>query len=153
MLKIKLLLTCKGNVNLYENTYHNPFPWELESQAYLYSQFNQLWTLISVGSDTQWSDELSISSLQFKYFTTNVVSWPSSSPCCITLDHWGWMTDLCISEIDHHCLMPSHYLNQCWHMVNWMMGKIKLTKFVLTFKCFSRKCVQNGGHFICVSMC
>ena len=36
-------------------------------------------------------------------------------------------------------------------------GKIKLTKFVLKFKCFSRKCVlkcvQNGGHFIWVSMC
>ena len=37
------------------------------------------------------------------------------------------MTHICVVELDHHwfrqwlvtCSAPSHYLNQCWNIVNW----------------------------------
>ena len=49
------------------------------------------------------------------------------------LTHWDWMMYIyiyvCISKIGHHwfrwwlgaCLAPSHYLNQCWHFVDWTL--------------------------------
>ena len=49
---------------------------------------------------------------------------------CITnhcLTHWGRAMYICVSELGHHwfrwwlvaCLVPSHYLNQCWVIVIW----------------------------------
>ena len=40
---------------------------------------------------------------------------------------WGQVTYLCFSKLGHHWftewlgtfLAPSHYLSQCWHIVNW----------------------------------
>ena len=40
---------------------------------------------------------------------------------------WGWVTNICISNPGYHCFrkwpvactVPSHYLNQCWNIVNW----------------------------------
>ena len=45
----------------------------------------------------------------------------------LILTHWGRVTHICISNLDHHCFRqwlvawpaPSHYLNQCWNTVNW----------------------------------
>ena len=44
-----------------------------------------------------------------------------------TLTHWGRVTDICISRLDHHwfrqwfvtCLAPNHYLNKCSLIVIW----------------------------------
>ena len=43
------------------------------------------------------------------------------------LTHWGRVTHICVVELGHHwfrqwlvaCSAPSHYLNQCWNIVNW----------------------------------
>ena len=43
------------------------------------------------------------------------------------LSHWGLVTHICVVELGHHwfrqwlvaCSVPSHYLNQCWNIVNW----------------------------------
>ena len=39
--------------------------------------------------------------------------------------HWDWVTHICVSKLYHHWfrwwLMPSHYLNQCWDIVNWAL--------------------------------
>ena len=47
-----------------------------------------------------------------------------------TLTHWGWVMYICITKLGHHCFrlwlstwsVPSHYLNQCWFIVNWTLG-------------------------------
>ena len=41
--------------------------------------------------------------------------------------HWGRVMHICVVELGHHwfrqwlvtCSAPSHYLNQCWNIVNW----------------------------------
>ena len=46
------------------------------------------------------------------------------------LTHWGGVTHICVSQLDHHCFRswpvactaPSHYLNQCWTIVNWTLS-------------------------------
>ena len=46
------------------------------------------------------------------------------------LSHWGRVTHICVDELGHHwfwwwlvaCSVPSHYLNQCWNIVNWTLG-------------------------------
>ena len=50
--------------------------------------------------------------------------------------------------------MPSHYLNQCWVIVNWtLMNKLQWI-FLAKYKTFhSRNCswkysLRNGGHFV-----
>ena len=45
------------------------------------------------------------------------------------LIHWGRVTHICGGNIDQHCFRkwlvacsaPSHYLNQCWNIVNWTL--------------------------------
>ena len=45
------------------------------------------------------------------------------------LTHWGRVTHICVVEMGHHrfrkwlvaCSAPSHYLNQCWNIVNWTL--------------------------------
>ena len=45
-----------------------------------------------------------------------------------TLIHRGWITHICVSKEGHHWYKlwpvawstPSHYLNQCWHIINWI---------------------------------
>ena len=36
------------------------------------------------------------------------------------LIHWGRVTHTCVGNIGHHWFWsaPSHYLNQCWHIIN-----------------------------------
>ena len=47
---------------------------------------------------------------------------------------------------------PSHYLNQCWNIVNWTLGN-KLqwkSKFVYFYsiKCIWKRRLRNDGHFV-----
>ena len=39
-----------------------------------------------------------------------------------TLTHWGQVVQICVSKItiiSSDWSVPSHYLNQCWNIVNW----------------------------------
>ena len=91
--------------------------------------------------------------------------WPRSmSPNGITRPQWvdsfPLVLHICIGELGHHwfrqwcvaCSAPSHYLNQCWLIVNWTPGKKFSVKFESEFYHFlSRKfirrcCLPNGGH-------
>ena len=55
------------------------------------------------------------------------------------LTHWGWMIHICVSELDHHWLrqwlgtdqVTSHYLHQCWNIVNWNLRNKFLWKLNL----------------------
>ena len=43
------------------------------------------------------------------------------------LTHWVWMTHICIGNLifigsDNALSAPSHYLNQCWIIVNWTLA-------------------------------
>ena len=46
------------------------------------------------------------------------------------LTHWGRVKHICISNLGYHwfrlwlvaCSAPSHYLNRCWHIVDWTFG-------------------------------
>ena len=53
---------------------------------------------------------------------------------CLFLGHWDPLTHKSSTELRHHwfrwwpvtCLTSSHYLNQCWIIVNWAIVKLKL---------------------------
>ena len=80
---------------------------------------------------------------------------------------WRRVTYICVCNLSHHwftqwlvaCAASSHYLKQCWTIVNWTMGN----KFQWHFnqKCnnFHRrkwlwKCrLENGAHFVSTSVC
>ena len=50
----------------------------------------------------------------------------------VLLTHWGRVTHICVSKLTIICSdnglspaawsAPSHYLNQCWDIVNWTLG-------------------------------
>ena len=50
----------------------------------------------------------------------------------IHLTQWGWLMHIYLNELGHQrmgkwlvtWLVPSHYLNQCWHIVNRMLKNI-----------------------------
>ena len=50
-------------------------------------------------------------------------SWQVGSPYLLT--HWGRVTHICVSYLtiigSAYGLAPSHYLNQCWNIVNWTL--------------------------------
>ena len=56
-------------------------------------------------------------------------------------------------------LMPSHYLNQCWHIVDWTIrnrsvkSEISIEIHTLSSKKMHLKMLQNGSHFVSISMC
>ena len=78
-----------------------------------------------------------------------------------TLTHLDRLTHICASRLNHNWFRwwffaysaPFHYLNQCWHLVNWILRK--------EFRCNSKKIqhlhsekswechLQNGGIFSC----
>ena len=75
------------------------------------------------------------------------------------LTHWGWVTHISVSQISHHCfkywffacLAPSHYLNQCWLVVNWNLRNYIQWHFDLKLNIFIQdnvsKCrLQNVSH-------
>ena len=55
-------------------------------------------------------------------FCNNFIGWR-------ILINWGGVMHICVIKISHHwfrywlvaCLAPSHYLNQCWLIVNWAL--------------------------------
>ena len=49
------------------------------------------------------------------------------------LTHWGWVTHICVDKLTK----PSHYLNQCWAIINWTLRD----KLQWNFN-------QNTKHFI-----
>ena len=61
------------------------------------------------------------------------------------LTHWGWVMHICFSRLDHHWFRqwlvtwsaPSHYLNQCWNIVNWalrnkLQGNFNRNSYIFT---------------------
>ena len=64
------------------------------------------------------------------YNTTHVLGSQVSQCMTITLTHWGRVMHICFSKLniiasDNDGLVawpaPSHYLNQCWNIVNWTL--------------------------------
>ena len=57
------------------------------------------------------------------------------------------------------CGRPSHYLNQCWNVVDWTPGNklqwnFNLNNFIHFIHSYIWKCrPENGSHFVSVSMC
>ena len=52
--------------------------------------------------------------------------WRVCDPERAMLTHWGRVMHVCVIELTHHCFIiawpaPSHYLNQCWNVVNWTL--------------------------------
>ena len=57
------------------------------------------------------------------------------------------MAHICVAKLSHWCRQwlvacsaPSHYLNQCWHTVNWTLAN----EFQWNFIWNSRKCIWNS---------
>ena len=74
------------------------------------------------------------------------------------------MPHICVSQFSHHWfrngLLPSHYLNQCWVIVNWTIRNKLQRNFNQNEKLFMKKIIwqyrlRNGGHFVhmCVCVC
>ena len=74
-----------------------------------------------------------------------------------SLTHWVWMTQICVSKLGRHWCRyrrvdisaPSHYLNRCWHNLDWTLWtnfrelKMKIERFPykkMHFKMSSAKC-------------
>ena len=67
------------------------------------------------------------------------------------LTHWGRLTHLCVSELtiigSDNGLSPSHYLKQCWIIVNWTLRN----KLHWNFKWNSNIFIQENSleHVVC----
>ena len=84
-------------------------------------------------------------------------------PChsCI-LTHWSRVMHICVSKLTTICydcgLSEINYLNQCWSIVNWILGKkttMKSESELLQFlpENAFENVFGNGGHFVSASMC
>ena len=68
------------------------------------------------------------------------------------LTHWGRVMHMCVSTTNQHCSAPSHYLNQSWHVVNWLSGNIFQWNITWKSKTFIQGTTleniycQSGGH-------
>ena len=70
------------------------------------------------------------------------------------LTHWGWVTLICISKLtiigsDNGFIAwraPSHYMNQCWNIVNWTIRN----KFQWNFNQYYNLFIQENA---CESVC
>ena len=51
------------------------------------------------------------------------------------LTHCARVTHICVSKITSACSAPSHYLNQCWNIINWCIGN----KLLIGIQAFSFK--------------
>ena len=81
------------------------------------------------------------------------------------LTHRGRVIHICVSKLVHHwirlwlgaSLAPSHYLNQCWHIVNSTLRKcfkeilFKIQKFSFR-KCIWKCRLDNGSHRLNLSV-
>ena len=81
----------------------------------------------------------------------------------INLTYRGQVTHICFSKLDHHCCRQkivaccvwSHYRKQCWLIVNWIIANwwnLKQTTQLTLRKCIWKYFLQNGGHFVAISM-
>ena len=78
---------------------------------------NQYWLIIS---EVQWQSPKG-------NFTRDHIVFYSNPP---KLSHWGQVVHICNGNLTTigsdnglcHCLVPSHYLNQCWNTVNSTIG-------------------------------
>ena len=63
----------------------------------------------------------------------------------ISLTHWDQETHICTSQLIHHRYSePSHYLNQYWSTVNWILGnKIQWNLNQSTAVFFQRYAFEN----------
>ena len=51
------------------------------------------------------------------------------------LNHWGRVTHICVRNLtiigSDNVLSPSHYLNQCWNIVNWTLrNKLQWNSYI-----------------------
>ena len=75
---------------------------------------------------------------------------PSINWICLT--HWGQVTHICIGNLRHHwfrkwlvtCLATSHYLNQCWVIINLTLKKKLQWNFNQNTKLFVHE--NQGSH-------
>ena len=106
------------------------------------------------------------------WLINHVYQWPASqlsinqnSYICIINSEWSHLplvTHICLSELGHHwfrwwlvtCSVPSHYLNQCWFLVNWgplgtnIREVWRRYKTFLSWKCIWKYSLWDGGHFV-----
>ena len=55
----------------------------------------------------------------------------------LRLDYWGWVMHICVGNLGRHWFRwwlvtyaaSSHYLNQCWNVVNWTLGNKRQWNF------------------------
>ena len=82
------------------------------------------------------------------------------------LTHWGRVMHICVSNLSHHWFrkwlvdwpVPSHYLTQCWDIVNWPLRNIQWNfnrnSYIFIPENAFWKCrPENGSHFVSSSMC
>ena len=102
--------------------------------------------------------------IKMKSVTLYHVHWPSCWNCFNLLrPSDAYMHQ----ETNHHWfrkwlvawLAPSHYLNQCWNIINWTLGNKlqwnlnrKLNMFIQE-NAFEKCRLWNGGHFVSAIMC
>ena len=63
----------------------------------------------------------------------------------------------CVSKLGHLgllpvCLVPSHYLNQCWLVVNWILGKRWIKIWHFSFKKMGLKIFFSKWHPFCLGL-
>ena len=82
------------------------------------------------------------------------------------LTHWGRVMHKCVIKSNHHCFRqwlvawptPSHYLNQCWNIVNWTLDNwtnfndilIKIQQF--SFKKIRSKMLSGKWRPFCLGL-
>ena len=60
---------------------------------------------------------------------TKYVCFPGRCSTYVSLTQWGRQTHICVTKLSHHWFIlwlvawsPSHYLTQCWNIVNWTLS-------------------------------
>ena len=65
------------------------------------------------------------------------------------LTHLSWVMHICVRKLttiasDNSLSMPSHYLNQCWNIVNWKLGnKFQWNRKGNSYIFIQQKAVEN----------
>ena len=65
------------------------------------------------------------------------------------------MTHISVSDIDHHWTYQatSHYLSQCWNIINWTPSAISIKIHIFSFKKIHLKMSKKWRQFCSVSVC
>ena len=56
----------------------------------------------------------------------------------VKLTHWSRVTHICVGKLTIAGSAPSHYLNQCWNIVNWTLGT-NFSEILIEINTFSFK--------------